>query len=90
MGYPNSIGGSMGDVLRIEKLENGYEVSICDPKIIEANNKPKSDWQDPWKEYAFTTAEEVKTFVGNTLDKLKPPPSADEEYDSAFKQASKD
>lgn len=80
----------MGDVLRIEKLENGYEVSICDPKITAANSKPKSNWQDPWKEYAFTTADEVKNFVGEILDKLKPPPDADEEYSSAFAEATKD
>lgn len=74
-------------VLRIEKLENGYEVEICDPKIQAANDKPKSNWQDPWKGYAFTTAEEVKNFVGEHLDSLKPPPDADAEYASAFKKA---
>lgn len=78
----------MGDtVLRIEKLTNGYEVEICDPKIMEANRKPKSTYEDPWKGYAFTTAEEVKTFVGAHLDSLKPPPEADEEYADAFRQA---
>lgn len=74
-------------VLRIEKLENGYEVEISDPKIIAANKKPKSQYQDPWKGYAFTTAEEVKNFVGEHLDSLKPPPDADEEYSDAFKAA---
>jgi hypothetical protein len=80
----------MGDtVLRIEKLTNGYEVEICDPKITESNRKPKSEYQDPWKGYAFTTAEEVKTFVGLHLDQLKPPPGPDDEYADAFKQATK-
>lgn len=74
-------------VLRIEKLENGYEVEICDPKVMEKNNKPKSNYESPWKGYAFTTAEEVKTFVGEHLDSLKPPPDADTEYSEAFKQA---
>jgi hypothetical protein len=79
----------MGDtVLRIEKLTNGYEVEICDSKIMDANRKPKSVYEDPWKSYAFTTAEEVKAFVGEHLDSLKPPPEADEEYAQAFKQAS--
>lgn len=78
----------MGDtVLRIEKLENGYEVEICDPAIMAANEKPKSNYADPWKAYAFTTAEEVKNFVGEHLDSLKPPPDADEEYGAAFTQA---
>lgn len=84
----------MGDtVVRIEKLTNGYEVEICDPDIMESNKDPKSKkgWQDPWKGYAFTTAEEVKNFVGQHLDKLKPPPEADDEYAEAFAQeASKD
>lgn len=81
----------MGDtVLRIEKLENGYEVEICDPKIMESTDKPKSNYQDPWKAYAFTTAEEVKNFVGEHLDSLKPPPDADEEYSAAFDEATKD
>jgi hypothetical protein len=78
-------------VARIEKLENGYEVEICDPKVQEANRKPKTEWKDPWKGYAFTTKEEVITFLTEHLDSLKPPPDADEEYDSAFAQeASKD
>lgn len=74
-------------VLRIEKLENGYEVEICDPKVIENNRKPKTEYKDPWKGYAFTTAEEVKAFVGQHLDSLKPPPDADTEYADAFNQA---
>lgn len=81
----------MGDtVLRIEKLTNGYEVEICDPKIVEKNRKPKSTYEDPWKGYAFTTAEEVKTFVGLHLDSLKPPPGPEEEYADAFNAASSD
>lgn len=75
---------SSDTVLRIEKLENGYEVEICDPKVMESNRKPKSNYEDPWKGYAFTTADEVKAFVGQHLDSLKPPPDADEEYSSAF------
>jgi len=76
-------------VLRIEKLENGYEVEIVDPKIQEENAKPKSSWQDPWKGYAFSTKEEVVAFVTEHLDKLKPKPSDDDEYASAFNQAAK-
>lgn len=77
----------MGDyVLKVEKLENGYEVEIYDDKLDAANQKPKSKWVDPWKSYAFTTAEEVKNFIGEHLDSLKPPPDADEEYSTAFKQ----
>jgi hypothetical protein len=79
----------MDCVLRIEKLTNGYKVEVVDQKIIESNRKPKSEWQDPWKAYAFTTADEVKTFVGLHLDSLKPAPGDDEEFSDAFKQATK-
>ncbi len=78
---------SEGTVLRVEKLENGYEVEVCDPDLMAANEKPKAAYKDPWKAYAFTTAEEVKNFIGEHLDSLKPPPDADAEYGSAFKEA---
>lgn len=77
-------------ILRIEKLENGYTVSVCDPKIMAENEKPKTQYKDPYKNYAFTTAEEVKAYVGEHLDSLKPPPDADAEYGMAFKRATKD
>ena len=78
----------MGDtILRIEKLENGYEVEVCDEAVQENNRKPKTEWQDPWKSYAFESAEGVVKFIELHLDKLKPPPGADEEYAAAFNQA---
>ena len=79
--------GMSESVCRIEKLENGYEVSICDPKIQAENDKPKSNWKDPWKGYAFTTSVEVVAFIAEHLDKLKPPPDADSEYSASFKRA---
>lgn len=74
-------------VARIDKLINGYTVEIYDEKVAEENRKPKSDWKDPWKEYAFSTADEVKDFIGKHLDALKPAPAADVEYADAFKAA---
>lgn len=73
-------------IVRIEKLTNGYEVELRDSKIEAENAKPRSAYQDPWKGYAFKTAEEVATFIGAALDKLAPP-SADDEYAAAFKAA---
>ncbi|MHB0965280.1 MAG: hypothetical protein ACYC36_02390 [Bellilinea sp.] len=79
-----------GCILRVEKLANGYEVEILDPKIQEENKKPKSEWKSPWVGYAFTSAEEVKTFVGLHLDNLKPEPSDDDQYGMEFaRQAAK-
>lgn len=77
-------------ILRVEKLENGYEVEICDESIRASNEKPKSNWQDPWKGYAFTTADEALEFITKHLATLKPPPDAATEYSSAFKNATKD
>ena len=80
----------MGDsVLRIEKLENGYEVEVRDPDTDAANQDPKSKkpWQDPWKCYAFATSAEVADFVSAHLDKLKPPPESDMEFSGAFNKA---
>lgn len=78
------------NVLSIEKLENGYEVSVCDPKVAAANKKGKGGWQDPMKDYAFKTVEEVVAFITEHLDTLEPPPDADEEYASEFKRQSGD
>ena len=81
----------MGEcVLKVAKLENGYEVEVYDETIAKKNDSPKSKYQDPWKGYAFTTADAVKTFVGEHLDSLKPPPSADEEYDREWKKQTSD
>lgn len=73
-------------ILRVEKLTNGYEVEIQDPKIVAENAKPRSSWKDPWKGYAFKTAEETGAFISAVLDKLAPPDSGDE-FAAAFNEA---
>ncbi len=79
--------GSGECVARVDKLENGYTVEVYDEKIRASNKKPKTEWQDPWKTYAFSTAAEVMAYLTAHLDSLKPPPDADEEFGDAFKQA---
>lgn len=73
-------------VAKIGKLENGYTVCVVDEDQQKKNRDPKSKapWKDPWKEYAFSTAAEVETFLKGHLDKLEPPPDADEEFATAF------
>lgn len=73
--------------IRIDVLENGYTVEVRDPKIDEANDKPKSTWEDPWKTYAFETVEAAENFVKEHLKTLKKPPDADTEFASAFNAA---
>lgn len=77
------------DVLRVEKLENGYEVEIYDQKIADANNKPKnSKYESPWKAYAFSTSAEVVKFVSKHLDGL--PKSGQDEFNDAAAEAFKE
>lgn len=82
----------MGDCVRIERLTNGYEVTIRDPKIAEANAKRDSKggsigmWKDPQREYAFKTVAEVMTFLKANLEKALPL----DDYDSAFELAAEE
>ena len=73
------------EILRIEKLENGFTVEVRDPKIDEANQKPKVSWKSPWKEYAFSTSKEVIAFVTSHLGSL--PKSAGDEFNDAAEEA---
>ena len=80
----------MGEcVLRIEKLENGFEVEIADPESQASNKKSTGTYVDPWKAYAFATVEEVVKFINEKLGSLKAP-ETDEEYSGAFADAIKD
>jgi hypothetical protein len=84
MAYSEAI--PMSDcIARIEKMANGYEVEIRDPKIAAENVKPRSSWQDPMRSYAFKNAEEVGTFLTSILDKLAP--IEEDEFAAAFKAA---
>ena len=67
--------------IKIERVENGFEVSIPDPKILKANAKRKDGefWQDPARDYVFRTSVDVVKFVQANIDKR----GADE-YADAF------
>ena len=77
-------------ILKIERIENGYEVEVVDPDIVAANSKPKGCYIDPWKSYALKTAADVTKFVGAHLDTLKPPPDAETQFSSAFSKATEE
>lgn len=81
------------EVLRIEKLENGYEVECFDAKIDEENNKPAKkgvgyNWKSPWKAYAFSTSAEVVSFIQKHLTNL--PKSEHEQFNDAAVEAFKE
>ena len=78
----------MGDniVVRIERLKNGWEVEYNDPKIQEANRKPKSQWKDPSVGYAFTDIDALLKFLKEQLPVLAPE-DEEGEYAQNFKSA---
>ena len=75
------------EILSVKKLENGYEVRVADPKISEQNDKPKSNWKDPWKVYAFSTGKEVLEFIEKHINSMSK--SDREQFDEAAKDAFK-
>ena len=67
---------------RIERLKNGYEVELKDPKLVKANRGPGA-YRDPMVSYAFNTVEDVLKFLKKNLDKALP----DDEFSSSFDEA---
>jgi hypothetical protein len=77
-------------VVKIERLANGYEVEMSDPKIIEQNRKSKSSWKDPKVCYAFKTVDEVIQFLQANLDKAMPMDEYETNFDEAMKESEDD
>ncbi len=76
-------------IVKIERLQNGYEVEMTDPAIAAQNKKSVGKlgvWKDPKVCYAFKTVDEVLGFLKGNLDKALPM----DEYESAFTEASKE
>jgi len=70
----------------IERVANGYEVEVTDPKQKAMNNGPQSinkPYRSAEKEYVFKTVDEVLTFLTKNLDKALPA----DDYDSSFDEA---
>lgn len=78
-------------VVKIERLANGYEVEMKDPKIVAQNNKPSKNgsigaYKDPMVGYAFKTVAEVCAFLEKNLEAAMPM----DEYESSFETAVKE
>ncbi len=78
-------------VVRIDKLANGYEVEMTDPKIVEANNKRDNStggkytpWKDPKVGYVFKTVDEVVGFLTKALPTAMP---VKDDYSTSFDSA---
>lgn len=76
--------------VRIEKIANGYEVTLTDPAIVKANSKANSKWRDPSREYAFKTVKEVLAFLDKHLDSALPADDYESSFDSAVAELSGD
>lgn len=68
---------------RIERHENGYEVSIRDPEIVKKNMSSKNGWRDPDRSYVFADFDKMMEFLKNNLDKALP----SGEYETSFAKA---
>lgn len=75
----------------IERMQNGYEVSLSDPKIVKANNTRDKNgytpYRDPTVEYAFKDVDEVLAFLKENLDKALPANDFSSAFDAAAKAA---
>lgn len=73
----------------IERMQNGYEVSLSDPKIVKANNTRDKNgytpYRDPIVEYAFKDVDEVLAFLKENLDKALPANTFSSAFDAAAK-----
>jgi hypothetical protein len=74
-----------GFIVRIEKLDNGFEVEICDQKARAKNKKPGAGltYTNPWRSYAFRTTAEVCKFLEKNLDKAVPTDDFSSSFDAA-------
>lgn len=68
----------------IDRIANGYTVSVRDPKLVKQNQKSTGRWVDPCKKYSFENLDKTLDFLKKNLDKALP----EETYDSAFETAS--
>lgn len=76
----------MSSICKIERLANGYEVEITDPKIVEQNKTGKGGYKNPEVSYAFKSVDEVLKFLGKNLETAMPL----DDYESSFDMAAKD
>lgn len=91
MSYEGEPIGMSDFSIRIERLQNGFEVTMRDPDIVKANNAASNKsgpcpYKDPNLEYAFTTSKEVLDFVKANIDKALP----DDAYSDAFDLAAEE
>lgn len=73
------------DVVRICRLENGWEVECYEPRPEPKKGTPYH-YQEPWKSYGFADVNKALAFLKDKLPALTRK-SPEEEYASGFKDA---
>lgn len=76
--------------INIRMAENGIIVRYDDPEIREKNRKDDDKWEDPNVELVFKDMKEAMPEVQRLLRKLSGDETSDDEYASAFEEASSD
>lgn len=77
----------LGDcTIRINRAQNGYTISMTDPKIVAENDKSKGPWKDPNVTFICDDIDKGLQFIKENLDKAFP----ENEFDSTFDKAAKD
>ena len=82
---PTSV-SSMG-CIRIERAQNGYTVTVRDPKIVADNDKPNAKWQDADREFVFDDLDKAQRFVEKVADIALPKEQHTSSFDKAFADA---
>lgn len=80
----------MDTSLNIRMAENGVIIRYDDPKIMEKNREEDSKYEDPTVELVFKDAKEAMPEVQRILKTLMGEDTSDDEFESAFNEASSD
>lgn len=76
--------------INIRMAENGIIVRYDDPEIRKKNREEDEGWEDPSVELVFKDMKEAMPEVQRLLRKLSGEETSDDEYESAFEEASTD
>lgn len=79
----------------IERLANGYNITVKDPAIVAANEArdnskgPYKAYRDPERCYTFGTIAQVNAWLTANLDKALPKDDPIDSFEATFDKASK-
>jgi len=75
-------------IAEIRSIANGFVVRVDDPEVRKANQDSKQPYQDPMKEYSFTTVEKALAWIKANIQTLTADEDEDgDEFGASFKRA---